>query len=62
MSYHTNDDNIYSVGTIITAKDAPTVKLEITKYYQRIYYCAIVGNETAKQKVYFEKELIAPGT
>ena len=61
MPYQTNGDNIYEVGTIILAKEAPTVKLEIKKYYQRIYYCSIVGDTSAKQKVYFERELIAPG-
>jgi hypothetical protein len=61
MSYHTNKDNIYPVGAIIMAKEAPTRKLEIKNYNQRIYYCAIVGDEAAKQKAYFEKELIASG-
>jgi hypothetical protein len=61
MSYHTNEDNIYAVGLVIMAKEAPTIKLEIMKYYQRIYYCAVVGDESAKQKAYFERELIAPG-
>jgi hypothetical protein len=60
MSYHTNEDNIYAVGTMITAREAPAIKLEIMKYYQRIYYCSIVGNETAKQKAYFERELVVP--
>jgi hypothetical protein len=61
MSYQTNEDNIFAVGIIITAKEAPTIKLEIKKYYQRIYYCSIVGNDTAKQRAYYERELIAPG-
>ena len=61
MPYQTNEDNIFQVGTFIVAKEAPAVKLEIKKYFQRIYYCAIVGNESAKQKVYFERELISPG-
>jgi hypothetical protein len=60
MSYHTNEDNIYAVGAIVSAKEAPTIKLEIAKYYQRIYYCALVGNDAAKQRVYFERELIMP--
>ena len=60
MSYQTNDDNIYAVGTIITAKEDVTKKLVITKYFQRIYYCSVVGNEAGKQKVYFERELVAP--
>ena len=61
MPIQINDDNIYKVGTIILAKEAPTVKLEIKRYLQRIYYCSVVGEETSKQKVYFERELIAPG-
>lgn len=60
MSYQTNEDNIYPVGTRIAAKESPTVKLRVTKYYQRIYYCSVEGQDSAKQKVYFEKELIAP--
>jgi hypothetical protein len=60
MSYRTNEDNIYDVGTIMMAKDAPTVKLKIEGYYQRIYYCSIVGVDGAKQKAYFERELAAP--
>ena len=60
MSYQTNEDNVYPVGTFITAKEAPAVKLEITNYYQRIYYCSVVGEPGAKQRVYFERELIAP--
>jgi hypothetical protein len=61
MPYQNNEDNIYQVGTILFAKESPLVKLQIEKYLQRIYYCAIVGNESAKQKAYFERELIAPG-
>jgi hypothetical protein len=61
MSYKTNTDNIYKEGTIITAKVAPGVKLIITKYYQRTYYCNVVGDPDKKQLVYFERELIAPG-
>jgi hypothetical protein len=60
MSFRTNEDNIYPVGTIITAKEDVTTKLVVKKYYQRIYYCAILSGEDGKQKVYFERELIAP--
>jgi len=61
MPYQNNQDNIYQVDTFILAKEAPTVKLQIKKYLHRIYYCAIVDNENAKHKAYFERELIAPG-
>ncbi len=60
MSYQTNEDNIYAVGSFINAKEAPTIKLQIARYYQRIYYCSVVGADTAKLKAYFERELIAP--
>ncbi|HEY3402770.1 MAG TPA: hypothetical protein VGK59_05235 [Ohtaekwangia sp.] len=61
MSYQTNTDNIYPVGAFITACENPSLKLQIVKYYQRIYYCAVVGDEARKQLVYFERELISPG-
>lgn len=60
MGFQTNEDNAYEVGSFINAIEAPTVKLQITRYYQRIYYCSVVGNDAAKLKVYFERELIAP--
>lgn len=62
MSYRTNSDNIYAEGSFITAKENPSLKLIIMKYYQRIYYCAVVGNEDRKQLAYFERELISPIT
>lgn len=61
MAFQNNEDNIYPIDAFIMAKEAPTVKLQIKKYYNRIYYCAVVGSESAKQKVYFERELIPPG-
>jgi hypothetical protein len=60
MSYRTNSDNIYKVGTIIRAKTAPGQKLTIVKYYQRTYYCDAVGEPALKQLAYFERELIPP--
>lgn len=60
MSYRTNTDNIYQEGTIITAIVNPALQLIIMKYYQRIYYCAVVGDEKQKQLAYFERELIPP--
>ena len=61
MSYTTNTDNIYNEGTLIAAKAHPSQQLRIMRYYQRIYYCAVVGDETSKQLVYFERELVPPG-
>lgn len=58
MSYRTNSDNIYTEGTLIAAKENPSLQLKIMKYHQRIYYCAVVGDEDRKQFAYFERELI----
>ena len=60
MSYRTNSDNVYAEGIFITAKGNPTLRLKIKKYYQRIYYCEVVGGEQRKQLAYFERELISP--
>jgi hypothetical protein len=56
----TKADNIYSEGTIITAKVDPALKLVIKRYYQRIYYCAVVNEPDRKHFAYFERELISP--
>lgn len=60
MSLNTNTDNIYPAGTIITAKVNPELKLIITRYFQRIYYCAVVGEPERKHFAYYERELIPP--
>lgn len=55
-----NNDNLYPEGTIICAKADPTLKLIVTKYKQRIYYCAVVGHPEKNNLAYFEKELVPP--
>lgn len=60
MSYNTNNDNIYKVGTIISAKADPGLKLIIMKYYHRTYYCADANDPGSKHLSYFERELIPP--
>lgn len=60
MRDRTDTSNIYQEGTIVTAKVDPTLKLIIMKYYQHIYYCAIVGFPKRKHFAYFERELNAP--
>jgi hypothetical protein len=57
MSYHTNSDNVYAEGSFVFAKANASLKLQIVKYYQRIYYCVVVGDESSRQLVYFEREL-----
>jgi hypothetical protein len=53
-------DNLYEEGTIICAKENPTLKLVITKYSQRIYYCTVPGDTTGRRFAYFESNLIPP--
>jgi hypothetical protein len=60
MRNQTNTDNIYAAGSFITAKANPLIQLKIVAYKQRIYYCAVVGDEAAKQLAYFERELVPP--
>jgi hypothetical protein len=55
-----NNDNVYPVGTSITAKEFPARKLHITAYKQRIYYCSSVDHPEVRQLAYFERELIEP--
>lgn len=57
-----SNDNIYQEGTRIAAKVNPDLPLIIRKYYQRIYYCEIVGDEGHSHMAYFERELIPPAT
>jgi hypothetical protein len=60
MGYKTHSDNIYKEGTIIRAKVKPELDLIIMRYFQRTYYCGVVGDATRQQLTYFERELIPP--
>jgi hypothetical protein len=60
MGYNTNDDNIYKVGAMVTAKADPDLKLIIMRYYHRTYYCVDVNDPGGIQLSYFERELSLP--
>jgi hypothetical protein len=60
MMVSNNSDNLYKVGSWITAKVHPELQLEIKAYFQRIYYCAVIGQPDLKRLAYFERELITP--
>lgn len=55
-----SENAIYKPGTLLVAKLHPLVQLRVIKYLQRIYYCERVGDEGAKQLVYFHRELVIP--
>ncbi len=50
-------DNKYKEGSAIYANVAPSLKLIIRRYVNRIYYCKVAGDPTLKERVYFEREL-----
>jgi hypothetical protein len=60
MSMKVSNDNIYPIGTVITAKENPSLKLVIKSYNQRIYYCGVESDPARKHLVYFERELTPP--
>ena len=51
-------ENKYKEGDVVCAKETPTLKLVVRRYVDRIYYCKVKDDTTAKELVYFERELI----
>ncbi len=45
-------------GSVVYAKDNPSLKLKVRRYVDRIYYCTIQKDPTLKELVYFERELM----
>jgi hypothetical protein len=60
MTHRSIFDIRFEVGTIITAKVNPGLKLLIMRYFEGIYYCAVVGNAGSKLLTYRENDFIAP--
>ncbi|GJM29040.1 MAG: hypothetical protein DHS20C17_16750 [Cyclobacteriaceae bacterium] len=50
--------NTYNPGDTVYAKVAPSLKLIIRRYVDRIYYCKIQEDPERKELVYFERELV----
>lgn len=57
MSYRNPADNIYPIGALVYAKNFPLVGLEIRSYNKRIYYCAVIGDNSLHHKAYYEREI-----
>lgn len=53
-------ENKFKEGETVVSKVTPEVKLTISRYLQRVYYCRVVGEPDAKEQVYFERELKMP--
>lgn len=60
MSYLPEALTIYPAGTILMAKSNPDERLEIIRYYQRIYYCALVNDPHHKHLAFYDRELTLP--
>lgn len=60
MSYRPNNDNVYTIGTLVYARENPEQQLVIKQYNQRIYYCSRVSKPMEKDLAYFEREIIPP--
>jgi hypothetical protein len=54
----TSNDNRYPTGMTVAAKVDPGLPLIIDAYYQRIYYCSVIGQPDHKVLAYFERELV----
>jgi hypothetical protein len=52
-------ENKFTEGDIVCAKEAPAIKLVVRRYVDKIYYCKIQADPTARELVYFERELIS---
>ena len=50
-------ENKFKDGEEVYAKADHSVKLIIRRKWNEIYFCKIKDNPTAKEKVYFEREL-----
>ena len=50
-------DNYFSEGSVVYAKENPTLTLVVRRYVKRIYYCTVQENPAQKELVYFEREL-----
>lgn len=50
-------ENKYKKGDIVYARVNPSVKLVVRRYLNEIYYCIVHSDPSAKDLVYFEREL-----
>lgn len=51
--------NKFKDGEEVFAKAAPSLKLIIRRKWNEIYFCKIKEDPSAKEKIYFEKELLS---
>ena len=54
-----HNDNIFKIGTSVTAKGDPSVNLVIKKYIHRSYFCTVADDDSRNYRRYLEKDLIA---
>lgn len=47
----------YKIGDVVCAKVRPLVALVVRIYARKVYYCTVKNDPSAKELVYFEREL-----
>jgi len=50
-------DNVYPIGSFVTALGDNSERLVIQAYYERIYYCQSVQFPNKKMQALFEREI-----
>lgn len=48
----------YKEGEKVYSKVNPSVELIVRRYLARIYYCRVASDQSLKEEVYFERELM----
>ena len=48
----------FEVGDLVAAKVRPLVPLVIRLYARRVYYCNVMEDPSAREQVYFDRELM----
>lgn len=51
-------ENKYKEGSIVFAPEDKMVKLKVSRYVDRMYYCTVCDVTPAEERVYFERELV----
>jgi len=52
-------ENKFKPGEIVSERIRPYLKLMVSRYENKIYYCKILERESKKELVYSERELMS---
>lgn len=57
MKANKNDDNLYPVNSEVYVKVNPALRLVVSDYKQRIYYCRPLNSDEPATLAFYEREL-----